>query len=232
MSYCVNCGVELDDGVKKCPLCETEVINPKKTSCEHVATYPVYVPPQKQKVKKSTVVALISLIFALPVILTLISDLSINNAITWSEYVISSVICAYLLVILPIVLREHTALYIMLMAVTAALYLMFINIKTGGRWLLTFAAPILTATTAFVVLMVVLTREKKISKMTCLEISMIFVGLFCILTEFLINVTFLSRNVFVWSLYPAATFTIISIATATVTRNKPLMAKLEKKFFI
>ena len=28
MSYCVNCGVELDNSTLKCPLCDTPVINP------------------------------------------------------------------------------------------------------------------------------------------------------------------------------------------------------------
>ncbi|POP37806.1 hypothetical protein C3R19_12960, partial [Blautia producta] len=30
MSYCVNCGVELDKTCKVCPLCNTKVINPKQ----------------------------------------------------------------------------------------------------------------------------------------------------------------------------------------------------------
>lgn len=29
MSYCVNCGVELDASATKCPLCDTPVYNPK-----------------------------------------------------------------------------------------------------------------------------------------------------------------------------------------------------------
>ena len=28
MSYCVNCGVELDNSAKKCALCATPVVNP------------------------------------------------------------------------------------------------------------------------------------------------------------------------------------------------------------
>ena len=28
MSYCVNCGVKLDPSLKRCPLCNTPVINP------------------------------------------------------------------------------------------------------------------------------------------------------------------------------------------------------------
>ena len=30
MSYCVNCGVELDASAEACPLCNTPVINPKE----------------------------------------------------------------------------------------------------------------------------------------------------------------------------------------------------------
>lgn len=30
MSYCVNCGVELDKNLQACPLCNTPVINPKE----------------------------------------------------------------------------------------------------------------------------------------------------------------------------------------------------------
>ena len=30
MSYCVNCGVELDQTAQVCPLCHTPVINPKQ----------------------------------------------------------------------------------------------------------------------------------------------------------------------------------------------------------
>ena len=30
MSYCVKCGVELDEGAERCPLCGTEVINPNE----------------------------------------------------------------------------------------------------------------------------------------------------------------------------------------------------------
>lgn len=29
MSYCVNCGVELDASLEACPLCNTPVVNPK-----------------------------------------------------------------------------------------------------------------------------------------------------------------------------------------------------------
>ena len=30
MSYCVNCGVELDPTARTCPLCQTPVVNPRQ----------------------------------------------------------------------------------------------------------------------------------------------------------------------------------------------------------
>ena len=34
MSYCVNCGVELDPSLTSCPLCNTPVVNPNETNTE------------------------------------------------------------------------------------------------------------------------------------------------------------------------------------------------------
>ena len=50
MSYCVNCGVELEKGAKKCPLCGTEVINPNEINEERIHSYPVYSPMPKAKI--------------------------------------------------------------------------------------------------------------------------------------------------------------------------------------
>ena len=40
MSYCVNCGVELDATLKKCPLCETIVYHPGKMEVDKQETFP------------------------------------------------------------------------------------------------------------------------------------------------------------------------------------------------
>ena len=48
MSYCVNCGVELDPSLKSCPLCHTPVINPNELKKEETV-YPY--PTQKGQVE-------------------------------------------------------------------------------------------------------------------------------------------------------------------------------------
>ena len=48
MSYCVNCGVELDASATKCPLCDTPVYNPK---APEPATQPSPFPKEKGQVE-------------------------------------------------------------------------------------------------------------------------------------------------------------------------------------
>ena len=48
MSYCVNCGVELDASAKNCPLCGTPVLNPNVTG---KAEEPVPFPVRKEQVE-------------------------------------------------------------------------------------------------------------------------------------------------------------------------------------
>ena len=53
MSYCVNCGVELEKGLPLCPLCDTPVINPKEPKDEDVKPpYPLNFTVPKSLSKK------------------------------------------------------------------------------------------------------------------------------------------------------------------------------------
>ena len=232
MSYCVNCGVELEKGAKKCPLCGTEVINPREMDDEHIHSYPVYSPTPKVKIKKSTVVSLITLILLLPDFLTTLCDYTINRSITWSAYVMASLLCIYLMIVFPILLSKHGVTCTVLIAADILGFLLFIELKTKGTWFLTFAMPIVTVLAVFIAIISLLKKEKKISSLTVAAVSMIFLGLFCVLVEFLINTTFKVRDTFAWSFYPAVTFILLAVATFLIGRNKALCEKIEKKFFL
>ena len=232
MSYCVNCGVELEKGAKKCPLCGTKVINPREIGDEHIHSYPVYSPAPKVKIKKSTVVSLITLILLLPDFLTTLCDYTINRSITWSAYVMASLLCIYLMIVFPILLSKHGVTCTVLIAADILGFLLFIELKTKGTWFLTFAMPIVTVLAVFIAIISLLKKEKKISSLTVAAVSMIFLGLFCVLVEFLINTTFNVRDTFAWSFYPAVTFILLAVATFLIGHNKALCEKIEKKFFL
>lgn len=87
MSYCVNCGVELEPGSKRCPLCAVPVINPYDNQSQSRA-YPekVVLPP---KVRRRYSAILISLIMLIPNIICSIVNyfFTFDSLGAWSLYV-------------------------------------------------------------------------------------------------------------------------------------------------
>ena len=73
MSYCVNCGVELADSEKRCPLCDTEVINPRKPWREpEDFPYPRHLEPVRERANRVFFASVASLILCVPAAVTLL----------------------------------------------------------------------------------------------------------------------------------------------------------------
>ena len=83
MSYCVNCGVELDKSLKQCPLCSTPVINPNDVAVEEtVTTYPVE--HMEKIVKKLRLISanLVTAIFLTGLLLCPLCNFVISDTLT------------------------------------------------------------------------------------------------------------------------------------------------------
>ena len=143
-----------------------------------------------------------------------------------------ALLCLYLIIVFPILLSKHGVTCVVLMAADILGFLLFIELKTNGKWFLTFALPTVTVLAVFIAVISLLKKEKKISSLTAASVSVIFLGLFCVLIEFLINTTFGVRDRFAWSFYPAVTFILLAVAMFLIGKNKALCEKLEKKFFL
>ena len=91
MSYCVNCGVELDESAKKCALCSTAVINPNIKQEDKQVPHPfsseILVP---ESVKTRFVASVISVIILIPNIVCFFSNFAFFNETFWSLYVMST----------------------------------------------------------------------------------------------------------------------------------------------
>lgn len=234
MSYCVNCGVELADSEKKCPLCQTEVYNPKAPAKDKVKTpYPPLRPQSTQKVSKNSIISMLTILFLLPVALCVISDLSINRTMLWSGYVVGSFLLLYIIVVLPIAVRKMNpvvALCIDGIGVLAFLY--FIERVTDGSWFISFAFPVTLFITAVVMLLTFFALYTKIPGLITTAVTFASIGVFCVFLEVMINEAFGVRQHLAWSLYPLVTFLILGGGMVYIWFNKPLREKLEKKFFI
>jgi hypothetical protein len=138
--YCVKCGVELSEGQKKCPLCETRVYHPDFI-VEGKETYPKNNTPP-DKFERKGLMFIFTAIFLIPFVLCLVCDLSINSKIVWSGYAMGAIALLYIIAVLPFWLRHPSPIiFVPCSFAGVLLYLAYVNLQTNGDWFMTFAFP-------------------------------------------------------------------------------------------
>lgn len=167
MSYCVNCGVELDGSAKKCALCGTEVINPNKAKENtDVEASPFskrsYVPAP---VNRRFIAFVISVIFIVPNLVCFLTNAIFNNGIYWSAYVNASSVLLWILFVFPFLLRKINP-YVLWAADTLAAvgFVFFIRgmLKgtEGGEIFFSCALPIILTQSVFSLIFMLWLRKK------------------------------------------------------------------------
>lgn len=111
MSYCVNCGVELDHSAKKCPLCNTPVINPAdETQGQGVTPFSKKM-GQVERVERKDMAILLTVIFAFTAVTCGIMNQFVFTRNPWSLAVIG--VCVVLWVMfIPVVIHTGQAIYL------------------------------------------------------------------------------------------------------------------------
>lgn len=108
MSYCVNCGVELDDSAEKCVLCDTKVVNPnvKQEKEDTLAPFSQekFVPLQ---VKKRFVAGILSLIAVITNLVCVLSNaLLFNENGWWSFEILRSSALLWIVFVFPLFFKK------------------------------------------------------------------------------------------------------------------------------
>lgn len=106
MSYCVNCGVELDSSAVKCALCSTPVINPnEKVKTEKGGTPfsdEAFIPKElSDKAKRRILIATVTAVLLIPSIVCLLLNLTIFKSSLWSVAVCSTTVFLWSAFVLP-----------------------------------------------------------------------------------------------------------------------------------
>ena len=134
MAYCVKCGVELDDKLETCPLCNIPVIDPEtlKPKLIHeensfelsgISTREIseiLTQPIMHRISHKTA-ALFSITMLIPVITVLLIDILTNNGVTWSFYPILSVLYVWLSLVFPFLFKTGKRLNFLINFVVASI---------------------------------------------------------------------------------------------------------------
>ena len=230
--YCMNCGVKLADTEKQCPLCGTAAYHPDIPREEVRPLYPQNRQPAPV-VNSRAAQIIATAAFLLPILVTLLCDLQINGRVTWSGYVTGALLTGYVLFVLPYWFRRpNPVIFVPCGFAAVGLYLLYIDLASGGDWFLSFAFPVTGGIGLIVTTVVVLLKYVRRGKLYIFGGAAIALGAFMPLMEFLIYFTFHRPRFVGWSVYPLVALVLLGGTLIFLAICRPARETMERKFFI
>lgn len=230
--YCINCGVKLSDTEKRCPLCQTVVYHPDLPRREAEPLYPEGLGPEPQ-INSLAMQFITSAVYLLAVLVCLVCDLQLSGGLTWAGYVIGGLLLSYVVIILPLWFRKpNPVIFVPCDFAAAGLYLLYINLATGGKWFLSFAFPVTGFIGLLVTAVVVLRRYIRRGRLYVFGGAILALGGFMPLMEFLLSITFSSIRFIGWCLYPLIALGLLGGLLIFLAICRPARHSMARKFFI
>jgi len=203
MTFCINCGVELDDGLKICPLCGMDPEN--KGEQEQIpGSIPSDIILLRRKENRRYIWELSGIIAFSGIVVCTILDLLTGKGLNWSLFSDVSITAVWVsLTIYLFSFKKPIRLAILqLFAILTALY--FIDlIATGREWFFPVGLPLTTAGFIAAVTLIFLYGEVQLKGLNILASALIALSAFCIVAELIFDKY---RNDFVdlqWSIIVA-----------------------------
>ncbi len=231
MSYCVNCGVELDGSLKECPLCNTPVINPRERD---LPPKPSPYPTDKGQVE---VVRRKDLGILLAVVLTatggtcLLLNLLVFSGSLWSLLVIGGCLCLFVFSI-PVVFysKMPVSLTLLLDGISVAVYLFMITYVTKSDvWFWQLGLPTAALVTGLAELLCLLSRYVRFTILSGALSLFVDIPVFCAALELLIRHMMALPLRLTWSAVVLTVCVIIDVALITILAKKRLRNEVRRR---
>lgn len=157
MSYCVNCGVELDKSTEKCVLCDTVVLNPNETEKEKPEppfAREAHIP---ESISQKFVAYVISMVMLIPNIVCLLFNATVFPGAFWSLYIFATSFLAWVVFVFPFFTKKRKP-YLMwafdTLAVLFYFYFFYAMGESKNNWFFYVALPVvLTASLQMLIYM-------------------------------------------------------------------------------
>ena len=233
MSYCVNCGVQLEENLKRCPLCDTEVINPnlRREPDPAAIPYPSKVERLEKVATRRFLVLMATIMLLIPPVICFLCDILYSGRITWSGYVIGATAMAYIYVLLPFALgRPNPWFCLGLDCAVTLLYFFAIAQHLKGAWFLPLALPITLAAAAAAAVVILLLRRCKAKSLIAAGL-LLTAGMLCVVIDMIINL-YLGKLMLHWSLFVLAPCILLALAALVLNRRARFKEEVKRRFFI
>lgn len=232
MSYCVHCGVELEPTARRCPLCNTPVLDPAQ-AVDTASPRPY--PTRSTAVElpnKSELALLLSAMLVSVAVVCAVLNLFLASGRLWSLYVVGGAMTLWLWVVAPLLL-PRMPLWCRILADGAAVgvYVFLISLDLDGLdWYLGLALPIVLSGTAVCLCLGLFLPRR--STLTGVTLVIGAAGIFCLLLELFLDLWLLGRWRPIWSLVVAAACLALAVPLIVVRRVPDLRELVRRKFHL
>ena len=235
MSYCVNCGVELQKSEPRCPLCGTEVCNPNEQPEEKpVRPYPAHVEHLDKKVDQRYIASFISLLLLIPLFTTMLANIFVSKELSWSYLVLGGELVVFTVFLLPTIARMPSVLYMVIDTAAVCILLLLIRVltKSSWDWLLLLGLPITVLTALMCWFFSLMASPKcRIPVLVRFSLALVSAGSLVVAIEFLIGVY---RNAIAWptwSLYVLFPCLVLASSLLILNRRARVKEEIRKRFY-
>ncbi len=229
--YCIHCGVKLQENAAECPLCHTPVVTtPMPESAvrsRYSSRYPI---PEKGHGRVLAAWLMTALMVAAGLGCLVFCLQTVHKA-DWSGIVLMSLALGWVWMIMPMMFpRWRPMIFLPIDFAALGGFLLYICVKTGGHWFLSFAFPVTGIAAVITLTGIALMRYMTQGRFRMMSLLVIFIGLSFMLIEFFQHITF-GSPMFVWSLYCVCGFCLIGLFLFIASFIPPLRAYLRRTFF-
>jgi len=205
MPYCSQCGVEVHPNTEKCPLCEAPIQkffedkHPERNYPEEAApTAPL--PPLSMREKLRIARGISVIVFLIPILFSTTIDFFINRGMTWSAYVISSLVGVLLITLTALFFPKRSGLVNLLTHSIALLVCSMLNVLTGFHypWSIQLALPILFSSWLITQGILEVAKQRKGHLLSAA--ILLGLGLLCLVVDLVISLMAGNSPILGWSL--------------------------------
>lgn len=231
MSYCVNCGVELDATLKDCPLCNTPVINPSQLiEAQKRPPFPVEKVPVEM-IKRKDMGLLVSIVLVAIAVTCGGLNLLVFKENYWSLAIIGACLLLWVILLPEIIYHKlNVFLSVFLDGVAVVIYLYLLTWLTESNdWFYGVAVEIALFITILLEIYIFCLKVLPKSILTYALYTVTAIGILCVGLELLIDKLVRAEISMDWSAIIATICIVIDVALICVLSMRRLRNAVRRR---
>lgn len=204
MPYCSSCGVEVDEGVDRCPLCNASIHGAGEPAAgelhnEHPDTNEK--PRLSAQARRKLAWEVISILSAIAVFVVAASDLRVHMTLSWSLYPIIAIAWGWVVSTITIFAAKRRRLIAVGWVIATLALLAGTNLLEGGlTWFLTLCLPTFALGLVVSVLLILIVSRLRTVGLNVVALSSIAAAIVCTGVDAVIEHYLTGTVRFTWSL--------------------------------